>query len=122
MRFLVDANLSPALTLMLAAPDHDAVHVTDVGLLTATDAAILEHARADGRVVITADSDFAMMLALSGADRPSVIQLRHVNELATFDVAALLTANMPAVLDALLQGAIVSLSPTRLAVRGLPIR
>ena len=96
--------------------------MVDLGLLAASDVEILERARVDSRNVITADTDFPMLLAISGADAPSVVQLRHINELATPDVAALLTANLPAVEEALERGAIVSLSPTRLAVRELPIR
>lgn len=122
MRFVVDANLSPTLIPILTAAGHDAVHVADVGLLTATDAVILGYARTDGRVVITADSDFPMMLALSGAAGPSVVQLRHVNELSSSEVADLLTANVSNVSEALDRGAIVSLSPRRMAVRPLPIR
>jgi predicted nuclease of predicted toxin-antitoxin system len=122
MRFLLDANLSPRLGPILAADGHGVVHVLDLGLVNASDEAILSRALADGSVVITADSDFAMLLALRAADRPSVIQLRHVNELGTAEIGVLLTANLPTVTDALIRGAIVSLSPTRMAVRELPIR
>lgn len=122
MRFLLDANLSPALVDTLAEAGHSAVHVADLGLLRASDDAIFDRAVADGFVVVTADSDFPMMLALRGADRPSVVLLRHVTELPVQAQGALLVANLPAVLGDLAAGAIVSLSPTRLAVRTLPIR
>jgi predicted nuclease of predicted toxin-antitoxin system len=122
MRFLVDANLSPRLCDILTAAGHDAVHVLHLDLLNADDPTILARAKADERIVITADSDFATMLALTGADSPSVVQLRRVNELPTAAVADLLVANLPAVTEHLAQGAIVSLSPSRLAVRDLPIR
>jgi predicted nuclease of predicted toxin-antitoxin system len=122
MRFLVDANLSPRLCGSLMAAGHDAVHVLHLDLLNAEDSAILARAKADERIVITADSDFATILALTGSDSPSVVQLRRINELPTAAVADLLIANLPAVAEHLAQGAVVSLSPSRLAVRDLPIR
>lgn len=61
------------------------------------------------------------MLAIAGAAQPSVVQLRDVGELAPPAHLALLVANLGTVVDDLEAGAIVSLSPTRLAVRRLPI-
>ena len=40
MRFLVDAQLPPALALWLAAMGHEADHVADKGMQAASDAAI----------------------------------------------------------------------------------
>jgi predicted nuclease of predicted toxin-antitoxin system len=40
VRFLVDAQLPPALARKLAGRDHVAEHVADVGLLAAADSAI----------------------------------------------------------------------------------
>ena len=71
--------------------------------------------------MITADSDFPTMLALRRATTPSVVHLRHINELTWQDQGTLLTANLPTVLDDLVDGAIVSLSTTRMAVRRPPI-
>ena len=122
MKLLIDANLSPSIAAGLAEAGFDAVHVRDVDLLTASDAAILEYAHANDLVVVTVDSDFAAMLAVEGAERPSVVQLRDVAELGPTAHLALLVANLGAVADDIEVGAIVSLSPTRLAVRRLPIQ
>ena len=46
MRLLIDANLSPRVAAQLADMGFDAIHVADVGLLTAADEAILEYAAA----------------------------------------------------------------------------
>jgi len=121
VRFLLDANLSPALLTPLRDAGHDAVHVADIGLLTASDDLILSTAEDEHYTVITADSDFPMMLALRRATTPSVVHLRHINELTWQNQGALLTANLPEVLRDLQEGAIVSLSPTRMAIRRLPI-
>lgn len=121
MKRLLDANLSPKLVEPLIKTGYDAVHVADVGLLRASDDAIFEYAATEGYVVVTADSDFPMMLALQSTDRPSVVLLRHITELPRHRQDELLAANLPLVEKDLHKGAIVSLSPTRLAVRDLPM-
>jgi predicted nuclease of predicted toxin-antitoxin system len=72
-------------------------------------------------VVVTADTDFSMLLALRRAPLPSVILLRRVSELSPDDHGRLLLANLPAIVEDLDRGVVVSLSPTRLAIRNLPI-
>lgn len=121
MKLLLDANLSPRLGSALLAAGFDAVHVGELGLLTASDDEILDRAAADGSVVVTADSDFPRLLALRRARSPSVVHLRAVGELAPDVHAALLIQNLGTVAGDLERGAIVSLSPTRLAIRGLPV-
>jgi predicted nuclease of predicted toxin-antitoxin system len=122
MRLLLDANLSPRLLKPLREANHDVVHVAEIDLATATDSEIFDHAVTQGFAIVTADSDFAMLLALRRAESPSVIQLRHVAELGPDDHVKLLLANLPTIADDLERGVVVSLSPTRLAVRDLPIR
>lgn len=122
MKFLVDANLSPVIAAALNDSGFDALHVADLGLATASDDEIFDQAASDEMVVITADSDFPMMLALRRATSPSVVHLRHVTELSPKEHAALLVANLPALVDALDRGAIASLAPDRVRLRDLPIR
>jgi len=74
MRLLIDANLSPRVAAQLADMRFDAIHVADVGLLTAADEAILEYAAANELVIVSADTDFGELLAASpGRARPSVV-------------------------------------------------
>lgn len=122
MRLLLDANLSPRIAESLSAAGFDAVHVADLGLVTATDDEIFDRAAEHGLVVVTADSDFGALLAMRRATSPSVVHLRHVAELVAEEHLQLLVANLPPIADDLDRGAIVSLSPTRLAVRDLPLR
>lgn len=67
MRFLIDNNLSPLLADALKAAGHDAVHLRDLGMQAATDHVVLEHTRADDRILVSADTDFGGLLARSGA-------------------------------------------------------
>jgi hypothetical protein len=58
MRFLLDNNLSPRLAGFLRAGGHEVVHVRDIGMASATDPVVIDAARVQGRVLISADTDF----------------------------------------------------------------
>lgn len=122
MRLLIDANLSPRVAAKLCEAEHDAVHMADVGLLSASDEAILAHAVASHQVIISADTDFGELLAVAGATRPSVVLLRSADRLTPYQQAALLADNLPAVAAELDRGAVVSIARGRLRVRLLPVR
>jgi predicted nuclease of predicted toxin-antitoxin system len=122
VRLLIDANLSPRAASMLRSEGHDAIHVGDIGLLGASDEAILTHAAASGQVIISADTDFGELLAVSGASKPSVVLLRSADHLTPDQQAMMLAANLPAVADELETGAVVSIARGRLRVRPLPVR
>jgi predicted nuclease of predicted toxin-antitoxin system len=121
VRILLDANLSPEVARRLKDSGHDAIHVVEIGLVTASDPEIMRAAADADRVLITGDSDFAAMLALGGAEAPSVVLLRSADHMRPAEQAALLVANLPAVEDELLSGAIVSLTRRHMRVRKLPI-
>jgi predicted nuclease of predicted toxin-antitoxin system len=59
---------------------HDAVHVLELGMQGASDDQVLARAVQEDRVVVTVDTDFGTLPALSGADRPSVLLLRGVGD------------------------------------------
>ena len=122
LRLLLDANLSRRLTRDLSEAGHDVVHVGDVDLLHASDDEIFDWCAPRDRVVVTADTDFPMLLALRRAESPSVVLLRDVADLPPEAHAALLIANLPNVEETLADGAVVSLSPTSVRIRDLPIR
>jgi predicted nuclease of predicted toxin-antitoxin system len=122
VRLLIDANLSPRVASILLAEGHDAIHVRDIGLLRASDETILTHAAASGQVIISADTDFGELLAVSGASKPSVVLLRSADHLTADQQSMMLVANLPAVADELEAGAVVSIARGRLRVRPLPVR
>ena len=76
MKFLVDAQLPPALCQWLWARGHEAVHVIDIGLGGAGDNAIADRAVADQAMIISKDEDF---LILRLPDRFGLVWLRCGN-------------------------------------------
>lgn len=61
MNFLIDAQLPPALAGWLRGRGHDAQHVFEVDLLSATDGVIATYAEANACVLVTKDEDFATL-------------------------------------------------------------
>jgi predicted nuclease of predicted toxin-antitoxin system len=110
------------LAISLTEAGHDAVHVTTLGMSRATDTEILEVAEQDNRVIISADTDFGTLLAMSGATRPSVLLIRLTSPRRVESLAALVHVNLPEVADALDAGAVVVLEDGRVRVRALPMR
>jgi predicted nuclease of predicted toxin-antitoxin system len=122
VRLLADANLSPSIVPRLISCGHDAQHVADVGLLTASDQDITRFAAANALIIVTADTDFGTLLARSGDVQPSVVLLRHHFEAPADEQARLVVTVLEAAAEDLAAGAIATLNRGRLRVRRLPIR
>ena len=121
MRFLVDNALSPKLAKSLNAMGHDAVHVRERGLHSATDDQLLDLAESERRVVLSADTDFGTLLAQRGGTAPSVILFRRGSERRPEQQTKLLAANLEFVAADLKVGAVVIFGQERVRVRSLPI-
>jgi predicted nuclease of predicted toxin-antitoxin system len=121
VKLLLDANLSPEVARLLKEAGHEAIHVRDIGLLSAPDPEILQTAANEERILLTADADFGALLALSSLASPLVLLLRSADHLRPVEQAELLAANLPRIAEDLKKGAIVSLTRDRLRVRELPI-
>ena len=78
MRFLIDAQLPPGLVNLFVDAGHEAVHVTDVRLLTEQDKKICAYAVREGMIVVTKDEDFVQMRLFS-SEVPSVLWIRVGN-------------------------------------------
>ena len=81
---------------------------------------MLAHAASQQRVLITTDTDFGMILALTGATGPSVLLLRGVGDTVDERVDAILHA-LPAVVDDLITGTVAVVEIDRVRLRRLPI-
>lgn len=74
MKLLVDMNLSPRWVNWLNSAGLNAIHWSAIGEPAASDAEIMEYAESNDYVVLTHDLDFGSVLAITGGDKPSVVQ------------------------------------------------
>ena len=81
MRLLVDQNIARRVAVLLREAGHDAVHVAERDMSTAEDQAILDLARAEGRVIVSEDIDFGALLAEAGSETPSFVLIRGADPL-----------------------------------------
>lgn len=78
MKFLIDANLPPALAAWLREYGHEAVHCFDLDMRAADDLTLWHVAVERGLIVISKDVDF-VYLATSRADGPQIVWVRRGN-------------------------------------------
>ena len=121
MKFLIDSALSPQVATKLSALGFDAVHVRDRSLQTAIDEIVFQVAADEGRVLVSADTDFGALLALRRATAPSLILLRRGADRRPARQAAIIAANLPSLAESLVSGCIAVIEEARLRVRMLPI-
>lgn len=122
MKFLVDANVSPRVADLLRVAGHDAVAVREIGLQHSSDDELLDRAVADGRIVVSHDTDFGTLLAIRRTNEPSCILVRSADPLTADQLAGLLLNNLAVMTNDLNDGAIITLCRGRLRSRRLPLR
>lgn len=78
VRFLVDAQLPPALARLISEHGHEAEHVTDIGPGDAPDRDLWRYALEHDAAIVTKDEDFANMVAVA-REAPAVVWVRVGN-------------------------------------------
>jgi predicted nuclease of predicted toxin-antitoxin system len=120
MKLLLDQGLPRSAADGLRRAGHDAVHTGEIGLARSSDSDIIEHARRDGRVIVTLDADFHTQIALEDVASPSVIRIREEG-LRADALVQLLVEVMRSCGEDLAKGAFVPATRDQARVRGLPI-
>jgi predicted nuclease of predicted toxin-antitoxin system len=120
LKFLIDMPVTPDAGPHLRAAGHDAIHAVDVGLARSADSQLLEVARHEERVIITADLDYPRLIALHQADRPGVILFRG-GSYSDAQMLALLDRVLAQALTLDLEHSIVVVDRKHIRRRALPI-
>ena len=87
----------------------------------ATDEEIFGLAAREGRVVVSADTDFGTLLALRRTAGPSVLIFRRFSGRRPEEQARLLLEQLPRVREPLERGSVVVIEQDRIRIRALPI-
>ncbi len=120
MKLVVDMNLAPAWVTLLTKHGYEAIHWSSVGAFNAPDTVIMKWARDHSAVVFTHDLDFGILLAVTRAGSPSVIQVRtqDVSPQHLGDIIINVLRNHAVTLVA---GALITVDEAKSRVRILPI-
>lgn len=116
MKFLVDENLPDAVADILRGDGHDAVSVVERQLISTDDPVLGELARAEGRVVVTTDLDFANVQMYPPEDFEGLIVLRLGVQGKT-RVLALIRALLPLLKTEVLKGKLWIVEDDRIRIR-----
>ena len=117
---LLDQGLPRSAASLLRDEGWNVLHTGDIGLSRSTDSQILEFARNVQRVIITLDSDFHTILALTNASTPSVIRIR-LEGLKGPDLALLIKRIWPRVEPQVKKGAMVTITESGIRIRNIPV-
>ncbi len=120
MRLVIDMNLPEEWVPALAKHGFEAVHWSTLGSATAEDSEIMEWANLNSYVVFTHDLDFGALLAASGADRPSIFQVRTLGVLPS-QIEPLVVVALQQFKQILEDGAFVTVDEKRARARVLPL-
>jgi predicted nuclease of predicted toxin-antitoxin system len=102
VKFLVDAQLPPALARWLVEAGCEAQAVREIGLRGAADGAIWRHAEATGCVIVTKDEDFALRVQATETG-PRIVWLR-VGNTSNAALRAWFVPRVPQIVALLAQG------------------
>jgi predicted nuclease of predicted toxin-antitoxin system len=121
MRIIIDMNLAPKWAAFLGGEGFEAAHWSNVGPVNALDTTIMAYALAESAIVLTSDLDFGAILAATGGNAPSVMQIR-AGDVSVSAIGLQVVAALRQSAQLLADGALVTLTPDKVRLTILPIR
>ena len=121
MKFLLDMPVSSLLLEVLRAHGHEGIHAHQIGKDRAPDTELLDIARIEDRIVITADLDFLRLLALSLSETPGIILFRGGNY-SDIETCELLRKVLESVPPDALRVSICVVDKKRIRITRLPLQ
>lgn len=121
MKFLIDSALSPLIAEELEKHGHDATHVREYGMQWEDDAEVFEFAAREGRVLVTAESNFLHLLVGVEDHGPSVVLLSRTISCDPLDQVGLMLQRIGQIEKALNQGSLVVVEDFRIRAWYLPL-
>lgn len=119
MKILIDMNLSPEWVQEFKLHKVESVHWSAIGEFDAPDNIIIEWGK-NNHIVFTHDLDFGTALALTKAEKPSVIQIRTQN-VTVSHLTGMIFPKLINYTDLLEKGAILVIDEDRKRIRILPL-
>lgn len=78
MKWLIDAQLPPALARYISSKGEDAMHVVDLHMMESPDHQIWQLALNEKRIIVTKDEDFQIQASVS-TESPQIVWVRIGN-------------------------------------------
>ena len=114
MKFIVDAQLPKSLSLLLNQKGFDAIHTLDLPNKNASsDDAIIAHAVAENRIVITKDSDFLESFLVKSL--PEKLILVRTGNISNTLLLKIFDQNLDLILSLLSRSNLVEINKTEIA-------
>jgi predicted nuclease of predicted toxin-antitoxin system len=113
-------NLSPRWVATLSVAGIEALHWSTLGNPRSADEEIMAFARQHNYVVLTHDLDFSAILAVTQGSKPSVVQIR-ADKVSPEAIGLQVVTALRQMAKELDSGALLTIEPTRLRVRVLPL-
>ena len=120
IKFLIDNNISPKVSLALRMAGYESEHVRQLGMAASTDEEICQHANDTFSTIISADTDFGYILSKWKGNLPSVILLRMIPPIpeTQFKYISKVIADYA---EEIGEGSLLVVSPDKIRIRKLPL-
>jgi predicted nuclease of predicted toxin-antitoxin system len=120
MRLVLDQGGPRDVAGLLRDLEHDCIHVGEIGMSKATDEEIIAFSLGRNAAVVTLDADVHAILAVSGAEGPSVIRLRSQG-LGAAKVAEVIRKVLTTFDAELKRGSLITVKARKTTCHRLPI-